>query len=348
MNKEKLTKEEIALFCLSMQQLVCSGISPADGLAFLAEDEAVSQRREMLQEMALQADEGMSLSEVLKNSAQFPEYVTGLLRVGEETGRMEEALGALAGYYEGRAQLERRLRAAVLYPVLLSVVLLAVVLVLLMWVLPIFNEAYLQLGSSLTGLAGGLLALGGFLRRTLPVWAALLLLPAGGVIWGLSSENGRDTFKKYCMEKWGCRGILRQLTCARFGQALAMGLRAGLSSGEAVELSAQLTTEDIGFHSACKSCMEQLDGGASLSAVLRENGLLSAADSRLLEAGIRSGTGDVMMEKIAQHLLEESEQALERMAARVEPTLVILLSVLVGGILCAVMLPLLQIMSAIG
>lgn len=348
MKKDKRTKEEISLFCLSMAQLIHSGIGSADALAFLAEDAEDTAWRSVLEQMFRHADSGMPLSEVVRSSGQFPEYTAGLIAVGEQTGRIEEALDALAAFYEGRARLERRIRSAVVYPVLLSIILLGVVGILLMWVLPIFNEAYLQLGSRLTGLAGGLLALGNGLRRTLPIWGLLLAgLLGGGIYLAASPQAGASMYRRYIVKQKE-QGLLYRLNCARFAQALAMCMQAGLSAREGVELAEGLTAEADGFHAVCRSCMVLLDGGSSLSAALRESRLLSGADSHLLEAGIRSGNGEAMMEKIAARLLEENEAAIERRAAAVEPALVILLSVLVGGILFSVMLPLMQIMSAIG
>jgi len=348
MKKKERTKEEISRFCLSMAQLIHSGVGPADGLAFLAEDEEDPAWRAVLEQMFGLADSGMSLSEVLRSSGRFSDYAVGLVAVGEQTGRMEEALDALAGFYEGRARLERRIRSAVVYPVLLSVILLGVVGILLMWVLPIFNEAYLQLGSRLTGLAGGLLAMGNGLRRSLPIWGLLLAaLLGGGIYLAAVPQAGAALYRRYAA-KQGEGSLMRRLSCARLAQALAMCMQAGLSARESLELAQGLTTGDQSFHSACRACMALLDEGHSLPHALRDSRLLSGADSHLLEAGIRSGSGEAMMEKIAARLLEESENAIERKAAAVEPALVILLSLLVGGILFSVMLPLMQIMSAIG
>lgn len=98
-------------------------------------------------------------------------YVYGLLAVGERSGRTEEALSSLAAYYENRVRLDRRLRFILLYPAILLLIMLAVLVVLLTQVLPVFNDVYANLGSRLSGLAGGLLALDRVLDRAMSdVW----------------------------------------------------------------------------------------------------------------------------------------------------------------------------------
>ena len=127
-----------------------------------------------------------------------------------------------------------------------------------------------------------------------------------------------------------------------------MALSSGMNDCEAVELASNLAEGNEKFRLHCADCMERLTAGESLSAALRETELLNRAECRLLEAGIRSGSGETVMEQIARRLLEESEQELEALTGRIEPAVVVVMSVLVGVILLSVMLPLMHIMTAIG
>ena len=99
-----------------------------------------------------------------------------LAEVGERSGRMEESLTALADYYDERCRMERRLRSALLYPAVILLLMLVVMVVLLTKVLPVFNDVYASLGGRLTGVAGGLLALGQALDAALPWLCGLLVL----------------------------------------------------------------------------------------------------------------------------------------------------------------------------
>lgn len=348
MKQKKRSQEQIAVLCRALAHLYHAGIGVGDGLAMIAEDETGAEEKVLLQSMSRRADEGASLAQVIRETGAFPAYVCNLLEVGERVGRTEETLNALADYYDGRARMARQLRSTLLYPAVLLAVLLAVVVILLVWVLPVFNDVYIRLGSSLTGLAGGLLMLGVGLRKLMPLLCAVLVVVVALVILVSASAAVRERLLALWQARRGDKGLARRQNTARFVQALAMGMSSGLTDREAVELAAGLAEGSKEFQARCAACRNKLDEGASLSAALRETELLTGAQCRLLEAGMRSGTGEQVMKQIALHALEESEQELESLAGRIEPTVVVVMSVLVGTILLSVMLPLMHIMTSIG
>ena len=262
--------------------------------------------------------------------------------MGERTGRTEEALAALSQYYEDRVRMSRRIRSALLYPAVMLGLMLLVIGILLVKVLPIFDDVYASLGGRLSGIAGGLLALGRWLERVMPV---LWLLLAGLAAAYALSEPFRAGVLSMWRKHWGDRGVSRKLNNARLAQALAMGMASGLPLEEAAALSAGLL--EGGAKSRCLNCQTRMERGESLSAALKASGLLPPGQSRLLELGQRSGAGDASMRKIARDLTEEGEAALEALVSRVEPALVLVCSLLVGLILLSVMLPLMNIMAAI-
>jgi len=314
--------------------LLHAGVGMGDGLALMSQ-EGSAQHQEMLNDMANQVDLGQPLSAAMRDSGCFPAYVVGLVEVGEQAGKVEEALRSLSTYYEERSRMDRRVRSALLSPAVMLALMLVVITVLLVRVLPIFNDVYASLGGSLTGVAGGLLAIGRGLDAAMPVLLVLLALAVAFFI--LYSTLSR-----------GDKGVSRRLNTARVAQALAMGMASGLPMEEAVDLAGGLMSDVPAAQARCQDCRSKLDAGESISSAMRESGLLPAAQCRLLELGQRSGAGDSAMEKIARDLAEESEAALEDRISRVEPALVLVCSLLVGLILLSVMLPLMNIMAAIG
>ena len=337
--KKMISNEELSTLCLELSMLLHAGVGMGDALSLLAEE-----GDKLLGEMAEQVDGGMPLSAALRDSGRFPVYACGLVEVGERTGRTEEALAALARYYEDRVRLARRVRSALLYPAVMLVLMLVVIAVLLVKVLPIFDDVYASLGGRLTGVAGGLLALGRWLEGAMPVLWVLLALVALFAAAFAASGSFRTRVLSLWRNSHGDKGVARLLNNARLAQAMAMGMASGLPLDEAVTLSAGLM--EAGAKERCLACQKQLEEGQSLSTALRT--LLPANQCRLLELGQRSGTGDASMEKIARDLTEQGEAALDDLVGRVEPALVLVCSVLVGLILLSVMLPLMHIMSAIG
>ena len=190
--KKMISHEDISSICLELSLLLHAGIGVGDALALLLE-ESSQEYEELLTGIAKEVDEGAALSAALRSTGRFPVYVAGLVEVGEQAGRTEEALRALSGYYEYRTRLDRRVRSALLYPAVMLMLMLVVIAVLLIKVLPIFEDVYRSLGGRLTGMAGSLLSLGRLLDRIMPVlW---VLLAAFVLFFGVFAVSG------------GCGGI---------------------------------------------------------------------------------------------------------------------------------------------
>ncbi len=345
MKPTMLTNEQTAAFCLALEHLIHAGIGTGDALTLLKADEQDPGIRAMLDRMAKNADAGAPLSAVIRDAEGFPGYVDTLIRVGERTGKLEQTLQALARYYESRERMERQLRTALIYPAALLGVLLVVAVVLLVWVLPIFNDVYARLGSSLTGIAGALLDLGRVLGRGMPVICIVLALTAAV----LAVKPLRRGLISRFNRAFGDRGAKGKVLSARFVQALAMGISSGMESAQAAALACELSRgEAPAFQKRCESCREAVEKGSALSEALRSNGFLSPADRRLLDAGNRSGKAEAVLQQVARRMQEQAEEALERNMSMAEPALVAVACLLIAGVLLSVMLPLMHIMNAIG
>lgn len=317
-----------------------------EGIFLLAEEEEQGNYRERLEEIGKAIDSGLLLTEAM--GSEFPSYVIGMVQVGENTGRLEEALLALSDYYEARERMDRQLRNALTYPAIMLLLMLIVIGVLLVRVLPVFDAVYASLGGRLTGIGGGLLSLGQMMKAVLPL---LCILLAAGVIFVLAFAGSEALRQKVVLKwnrKYGDRGVAKIQNDARFAQALSMGLKSGLPMEAAVSLAGTLLQDVPAAAKRYAMCSEALAGGEELTKALKETGALPASACRMLEFGVRGGNGDTVMEEIAGRLSEEAVQALEDKTAQVEPAMVLGASLLVGIILISVMLPLMNIMSAIG
>lgn len=345
MKEKTLTNEAVGSLCMALSRLIHAGIGAGDALTLLQEDEQDPRCRQLLEDMTKQVDGGASLAAAVRTAGCFPADVCALLTVGEQVGKTEETLVALARYYTQREQMNRQLRAALLYPAVLLGVLLAVMVILLVWVMPVFDDVYAQLGSGLTGMAGGLLVVGKMLGKLLPYICGVLVLSAVlGII---------PPVRKILLRCWrrhrGDKGVSRAINTARFMQALSMAMGSGMTAQGGVTLATALSEDQApAFRTRCSACLAALDTGATLAQALRSADFLTPAQYRLLEAGSRSGSSEAVLDTISQELTEESQQRLYRAAGRIEPAMVAVACLLIGAVLLSVMLPLLHIMNAIG
>lgn len=343
----KLTHSQIAQLCRSLALLLHAGVSLADGI-FLIGQEQTGAIAEMLQNMGKQMDEGFSLSEAMVRSDAFPCCAAGMVAVGEQTGRTEEVLELLARFYEQRSRTARRILRSLAYPAVILGMLLIVIGVLLVQVLPVFDEVYASFGSRMSGVAACLLQLGQILKGALPVLLVILAAVAIlAVVYGYCPP-ARQRMKEFYFARFGDRGAARKFNNAHFARAVAMGLSAALPLEQALEQAGKLLEDVPAAALRCENCLQALKAGKSLADAMAEGDFLPLSESRLLAVALREGSGDRAMSDIADRLMETAEEALEATAARVEPAMVLIASLLVGVILLAVMLPLMNIMAVIG
>ena len=348
MKEVKLTNSQTGNIFLSLSYLMRSGIRTADAFSIIAGDAQDPYEKELLTSMSKASDEGEPLAEVVKKTGVFPDFACAMLDVGEESGRTEEALGAIARICNYRQTLSLKLRSSFLYPSVLMLIMVAVVVMLLVFVLPVFDSAYALLGSSLTGAAGVLLGLGGALKKVLPVLAVIIAALTVFLIAFTCSDTFRDRFINRLIRKSGGKGALGEVRTARFAQALSMCMSSGLNTEKALEASSGLLDDGPLTRRNIENCLELLHSGESLSDALGKSSLLPVSECRILEAGIKGGNGEEAMEEIARRLTEESDNAIDEKISRIEPAMVIISSVMIGAILLSVMLPLVNIMNSIG
>lgn len=342
-----LSYPETARLCRETALLIHSGIPLADGFFLLAREEDARQMAS-LEAMGTALDRGCPLSEAMEQSGLFSPYVFRLVRIGEETGRVEEALVTLADYYEQQERTRRQIRSAVAYPGMLFCLMMTVLAVLLIKVLPVFDRIYGSLGVQMTGAAALMLHLGNLMKGALPVFCGLLLLL---MLLGIACRwhtPFRERLESRLQNFLGDRGIARKFRNARFAQGLSMGFGSGLHPEAAAELAESLLEGCPSAVLRSSACRKALSEGVSLWEAMEQGQLLSPAQGRMLRLGIQSGSADQVIRTIAQQLQEEAEEELEAAVSRIEPAMVLTVSALIGLILLAVMLPLMDILSVLG
>ena len=335
MKKRTLNSEYVSSFCLEMALLLHAGIGTEDGLYLLAEDETDKKTKKMLEQMAETLADGRTLSEAVRQAERFPKYVSDMIETGERSGRIEQSFQALSSYYDRQMQLANQIRNALVYPVILMLLMMVIIVVLLVKVLPIFNQVYEQLGGTMSGTAQLLLQVGNYLGSAMPVLCIIL-----GAILLLAAVIGCSSVLR--------GGIVRRLGEARFASAMAMGMMSGLNTEEAFRTSMLFQDTVPKAKKRYTKCLEMLEVGEPLAECFKVNKILDAAYCRILDLGAKSGTSDTAMEEIARRMDDGVQMDIEKKVGRIEPTIVIITSIMVGIILIAVMLPLINIMSSIG
>lgn len=163
--QRKLSNDEIAAFCSQVGMLLNAGILPTECMNILMQDAEDEETKEILLTILSSCRSGNSFTESLSASGVFPDYVLNMIRMGEESGNLDDVCQSLANYYEHEEMIANSIKNAVSYPFIMIGMMVLVIIVLLAKVLPIFNQVFIQLGSEMTGISASLLQLGTNINR---------------------------------------------------------------------------------------------------------------------------------------------------------------------------------------
>ena len=345
---KEFSPQYLSEFCKELALLVKAGVPISDSLLIMRDDDNDKASREVLDSIYKSAEKEVHLSEAIEATGLFPEYMLSIVKLGECTGRLEEALFSLSTYYDRRATLTESIRSAVVYPTMLLILMAVVIIVLVTQVLPIFNEVFAQVGTQMSGLAIVLMNFGKWLSSASAVILSILVfvLAAGLLIYKIPYTYRAVT--KYFGKHFASRGVLRRIFASRFASAMSMAVSSGLDSEHAISLAGQVCGDSLDMYEKVAECKKYLEEGNSLESSLSKSLIFSRRDSRLLVLGAKTGSTDAVMSEIASRGEERVINELDAKLRKIEPALVIIMSLVVGLILLSVILPLMGIMSSIG
>jgi len=348
MRRKSLTNTYLSTLCLEMYMLLNAGMTINHGVTVMLDDEPDKDARKVLQALQVALDKSMTLSEAVKTTGYFPEYMHNMIEIGEKTGRLTDTLKGLAQHYERQERLSVAIKSATLYPAILLGMMIVVVLILIVQVLPIFNDVFGRMGAQMSPLAESLMNFGAWFRGA-SVVIALITVGVFVLVFLMWAIRGvRESIAKWFRNKWGAKGIFGRIASFQFISSLSLGVSSGLRTEDSIDLAASLSSGSEVLEARYAKCKQLLNDGSSLADALKESGVLSARDGRLLALGDQSGMADTTIQEIARRSDNSVQDEIARLVGRIEPSLVITTSVIVGVILLSVMLPLIGIMTQIG
>lgn len=338
MPKRKLKSAYISGLCGELYDTVSSGISINDGIYMLMSD---GKNDPVLKKLFDETSKGHTFTSAIKKTNSFPDYMEEMIRIGEQTGRLDSVLRELSLYYARQNDISQNIKNAVAFPLILLVILIIIVVVLLTQVLPIFNDVFRQLGVSMSGVAVTLMNIGNVIR-TYAIWiiafAALAAL-VGFVLYKIPGTHNM------ILNMFKGRKLKRKMSSSVFASAMSMTISSGMDIDESLEMSKKLCDKNI--KKKIDACKEIMKSGVSFDKAVQKSDILDPISSRRLTISFHTGRTDEAMKRIADEYTQQVNTAIDEKISRVEPALVVTMSVLVGFVLFSVMLPMLSVITAV-
>ncbi len=344
---KKLNSYEISSFCREMALLLQAGIAPGDGIDILAEDTTDASARKIYDSISQVLHSGEKFHVALSMSEVFPDYVIHMVTIGEESGSMDTVMESLAEYYDREESIESSIKSAVSYPLIMVFMMLVVVLVLITKVLPIFEQVFTQLGTSMSGFSQSLLNLGNALNRYSVIMVAILVILAVCFIYFAMTTSGKEQLRNLLRKFGPTKRLMQEIETERFSSGMVLTLSSGMDTYESLALVKKLVTSDE-LKDKIDKCREMLLDGDSFPEALEKAEIFNSFYSQMIQVGFKSGSMDQAMKRVAERIEHDTQKRIYSLISVLEPTLVIILSIIVGMILLSVILPLMGIMSTIG
>lgn len=346
-HNNRLSNSEVAAFCEQLSLLLPAGITPHEAVTLMKNDSSSESEKAILSKIVLTLENGSSFYEALNTADVFPEYMLDMIHLGEESGTVDIIINKLTEYYKQQCYISVSIKNALTYPLVMIITIFLILVVLLTRILPIFDQVFSQLGTGLSGVAQKLLNIGYFLQSLSGFFLVLIILSATLVLFFIFSSSGKKWLHHILVTKGFTKNLYLYLSYAKLANALSIVTAAGLDIFSGISLARKLVQNEL-IEKQIDICQKELQQGNYLHEAIKEANIFSASQIRMLQIGHRSGDIDVVFSKISQTYEDKFFLKINKIIGAIEPSLVILFSLIVGLILLSVILPLIGIMAQIG
>ena len=342
--KKKVDSAEVASFCGQVGLLLDASLPLYDGMETIAESSKDSKYADLYDSVYKGLNETGSLYTALKKDERWPEYMVELTGIGEQTGQMDRVMSGLSDYYERESRIKSAIVNAVTYPLVLGIMIVVIVSLMVWKVLPVFQRVMNSMGRDITGTGKVLMNAGaviGWVVLILVAVLVILVLIAVIMLRGNSRDSVMSVLRKFFP---AVRKLDIKLNASRVASVLSIMMSSGFPTLEAFRiLPSVLSNKEV--KQKVKGIEEKLSAGEGFADAVSESGLFGGLDDRMIRIGSTTGREEQVMRKISEMYEEQVEEGIASIVAIIEPTLIALLSIVIGAILLSVMLPMIGILA---
>jgi type IV pilus assembly protein PilC len=335
----KVNLQDLVIFTRQLATMIDAGLAMVQSLQALAEQTSNKAMRDVIRDVCARVEAGDSFSEALqKHPKVFNRLYYSMVSAGEKGGLLAEILARLATYLENTARLRKKVKAAMMYPTIVTVVAIGITMFLLVKVIPVFGEIYTGFGAKLPGPTLFLINVSNVVKR----YVFLILLAGGGAVYAwlyfIKTPPGRLFWDSRRIKLPIFGSIAHKICLARFTRTLASLIRSGVPILEVLQIVSQ-TVGNVVMEKAIKEAMGDIERGEGIAVALGKHPVFPSMVIRMITAGEQTGKIDNMLERISDFLDEEIETTLSGLTSLVEPILIVFLGVVIGGMVICMFLP---------
>jgi len=338
---------DISRFTRQFATMIGAGLPMVQCLEILASQTESKELAKVIFSVKEAVQGGATLADALARHPKVFDYLyTNMVQAGEIGGALDAILIRLALYREKSDRLIRKVKGAMVYPSVIVLVAVGVTFGMLTFIVPVFAKMFSGLGAELPMPTQYVLAISNFLQANL----LYLILGTGGLVgtllWWKKTPGGALTYDKTMIKTPIFGTLIRKSAVARFTRTLGTLLASGVSIIEAMEITAK-TAGNLVIANAINKSVLAIAEGDTITGPLRDSGVFPPMVTQMISVGEKTGGLDEMLNKIADFYDEEVDEAVTALTSIIEPVIIVLMGVVIGGILIAMYLPMFDIIGKI-
>jgi len=343
----RVKASELVVFTRQLATTINAGLPLMQGLDIMGEQTEDRNFKLLPTKIAEDVESGESFSDALKKHPKiFSNLYVAMIRAGEASGNLDGILNQLASYLEATEALKHRIKSAMTYPTVAFFLVLTIAIGLLVYVVPKFEDIFASFDAELPGPTLMLMHISRLCRDN-------FMYVAGGMVALLvfaklytKTETGRYQFDLLKLNLPVFGQLFRKVAISRFTRTFSTLTRSGVPILQALEI-VENTAGNTVFARAINSSQDNVRAGQSLSEPLAQSGMFPPMVTRMISVGEKTGALEQLLLKISQFYDQEVEATVAQLTSLIEPLLIVMLGIMVGGIVIALFLPIFQLPSLI-
>ena len=335
----KIRARELPVFTRMVAAMLEAGIPLVQTLTALEEQTSSRVFRSVIAGLRARIEAGTDFSAALQEYPDiFDDLYVSMMRAGEAGGMLAEIAGRTARHLESAARMRRKVRAAMIYPIVVLTIAITIATAMVIWLIPVFSDIYEEFEGQLPLPTRLLIALSGFLRQYfLYVLGALILLGLAFRQWK-RTESGRKMVDGWLLQLPVIGVIARKVCMARFSSTFAQLIHSGVPILETLDIVSVAVGNRV-LGALLQGARATVERGELLSVELQRHRVFPRMLVYMLSAGEKTGKMDEMLERVADFYEDEVKTALSGLTAAIEPVLMVFLGAIVGSIVLSMFMP---------
>ena len=344
---EKIKARDLSVFTRQFATMIDAGLTIVQCLDIQTEQSESKVLRNTLRAIKQDVEGGSTLAEALRKHPKiFDDLYVNMVQAGEAGGVLNAILNRIALFIEKANKLKKKVKGAMIYPCTIIVVAIVVVAILLIFVIPVFAELYGSMGKALPAPTQITINISNWVRANCLYMIFVLVGIIVGIRFYYQTDNGQMTIDRLLLRLPVVGDLLRKVAVARFSQNMAILLSSGVPILDGLAITARTAGNRV-IEKAIMDSRVSISQGRTVAEPLRESKIFPPMVCQMVAVGEHTGGLDNMLRKVAELYEDEVDDAVANLTALMEPMIMVILGVILGGLVISMYLPIFQLGSVV-